>query len=169
LSPAAPRLRGYRPTDEAAAVDVWRRSWQRAYPAIDFSARLTWWQARWRDELVGRARITVAEIGDELVGFVTVDRSGYLDQIVVAPQAWGSGVGAALIAEAKRLSANGLTLHVNVDNARAIGFYRKHGFRVAGHDINPHSGAAVLIMDWGVAKSGDADPSESGPAGPRSG
>jgi putative acetyltransferase len=167
LSAAAPRLRGYRPSDEAAAVELWRHSWQHAYPAIDFSARLTWWQARWRNELVGHARVTVAEIGDELVGFVTVDRSGYLDQIVVAPQAWGSGVGAALLAEAKRLSPNGLTLHVNVDNARAIGFYRKHGFTVAGHDVNPHSGAPVLIMDWGAAKKGD--PSESGPATPRSG
>jgi putative acetyltransferase len=169
LSAAAPRLRGYRASDERAAVDVWQRSWQHAYPTIDFSARLQWWQARWRNELVGRARVTIAEIGDELVGFVTVDRSGYLDQIVVAPQAWGSGVGAALLAEAKRLSPNGLSLHVNADNARAIEFYRKHGFRVAGHDINPHSGAAVLIMDWGGAKSSDADPSESGAAAPRSG
>jgi len=130
-------------------VELWRRSWQHAYPTIDFSARLAWWRARWRDELVGRARVTVAEIGDELVGFVTVDLSGYLDQIVVAPQAWGSGVANALITEAKRLSPNGLKLHVNVDNARAIGFYRKHGFAVADHDINPHSGAAVLVMDWG--------------------
>jgi putative acetyltransferase len=142
-------------------VELWRRSWQHAYPTIDFSARLTWWQARWRDELVGRARIRVAEIGNELVGFVTVDPTGYLDQIVVAPQAWGSGVADALIAEAKRLSPHGLKLHVNVDNGRAIGFYRKHGFAVAGHDINPHSGAAVLIMDWGG--SGE-DRSGAGPA-----
>jgi putative acetyltransferase len=147
-------------------VELWRHSWQHAYPAIDFSARLAWWQARWRDELVRHAHVKVAEIDNELVGFVTVDRTGYLDQIVVAPQAWGSGVAAALITEAKRLSPRGLTLHVNVDNARAIGFYRKHGFRVAGHDVNPHSGAAVLIMDWGTATSGE--PSEAGPA-PRRG
>jgi putative acetyltransferase len=148
---ATPELRGYRLGDETAALELWRHSWQHAYPTIDFSARLAWWRARWRDELVGRARVRVAEIDNALVGFVTVDSSGYLDQIVVAPQAWGSGVAAALIAEAKRLSPSGLKLHVNVDNARAIGFYRKHGFTVAGHDINPHSGAAVLIMDWAGA------------------
>ena len=40
-----------------------------------------------------------------LVGFVTVDpRTFDLDQIVVAPEAWGSGIASALIAEAKRLS-----------------------------------------------------------------
>jgi putative acetyltransferase len=148
-------------------VELWRRSWQQAYPAIDFSARLAWWQARWRDELVGRAHVEVAEIGNELVGFVTVDRSGYLDQIVVAPQAWGSGVAAALIAQAKRRSPSGLTLHVNVDNARAIGFYRKHGFTVAGHDINPYSGAAVLIMDWRPVKSDES--AAAGSACPRGG
>jgi putative acetyltransferase len=161
------RLRGYRPADETAAVELWRRTWQHAYPAIDFSARLTWWQARWRNELVGRARVRVAEIDNDLVGFVTVDRSGYLDQIVVAPEAWGSGIANALIAEAKRLSPSGLKLHVNVDNARAIGFYRKHGFTAAGNDFNPHSGAPVLIMRWHRAESDD--PSPPGPAGLGSG
>ena len=100
-------------------------------------------------------RHPVAEIDDVLVGFVTVDRTDYLDQIVVAPEAWGSGIAAALIAEAKRLCAHGLKLHVNVDNARAIGFYRKHGFTVAGHDFNPHSGAPVLVMRWHRAESRD--------------
>jgi putative acetyltransferase len=156
------RLRGYRPADEPAAIELWRRTWQHAYPAIDFSARLAWWQARWTGELVGRARIRVAEIDNDLVGFVTVDRSGYVDQIVVAPEAWGSGIANALIGEAKRLSPGGLTLHVNVDNARAIGFYRKHGFAAAGHDFNPHSGAPVLIMRWLGAESDDPS---SGPAG----
>jgi len=154
---ASVRLRGYRPADETAALDVWRRSWQHAYPAIDFSARLAWWRARWREELVGRAQVRVAEIDNGLVGFVTVDPSGYLDQIVVTPQAWGSGIAAALIEDAKRLSPNRLELHVNVDNARAIGFYRKHGFAVAGHDVNPHSGAAVLLMRWPPAESGAGD------------
>jgi putative acetyltransferase len=161
------RLRGYQLADETAAVELWRRSWQHAYPAIDFSARLAWWQARWRNELVARAQVWVAEIDNDLVGFVTVDRGGYLDQIVVAPEAWGSGIASALIAEAKRLSPGGLTLHVNVDNARAIGFYRKHGFAAAGNDFNPHSGAPVLIMRWQRTQNDDASP--PGPVGEGSG
>jgi putative acetyltransferase len=155
---ASVRLRDYRPADETAAVELWRRSWQHAYPAIDFSARLAWWQTRWCGELVGHARVRVAAIDDNLVGFVTVDRTGYLDQIVVAPEAWGSGIAAALMADAKRLSPGGLELRVNGDNARAIGFYRKHGFMVAGNDINARSGAAVLIMRWRAAEGGDPPP-----------
>ena len=41
---------------------------------------------------------------------------------------WRSGVGATLIAEAKRISPAGLDLDVNIDNARAIGFYRGSDF-----------------------------------------
>jgi putative acetyltransferase len=119
------------------------------YPGIDFAARLPWWRARWRNELVPVATITVAEHAGGLVGFVTVDRkTRYLDQIVVAPEAWGSDVAGALIAEAKRLSPGGLDLAVNADNARAIRFYEKQGFAITGDDGNPLSGAPVRKMSW---------------------
>jgi putative acetyltransferase len=84
-----------------------------------------------------------------LLGFVTVDRStGYLDQIVVAPEAWGGKIAEALLAEARRLSPAGLDLAVNADNARAIRFYEKHGFVVTGSDVNPRSGAPIRKMAW---------------------
>lgn len=84
-----------------------------------------------------------------MIGFVTVDRrTGYLDQIVVAPEAWGSEVGALLIAQARRLSPQGLELHVNQDNTRAIRFYEKQGFTITGQDVNPRSGAPIHKMSW---------------------
>jgi putative acetyltransferase len=142
-------LRRYADADEAAAIELWRRTWQVAYPQIDFAARLDWWRARWRDELVPTTVVTVAERGGTLIGFVTVDpRTGYLDQLVVAPDAWGSALGGALIAEAKRCAPRGLDLAVNQDNARAVHFYRKHGFEISGADVNPRSGAPVHRMSW---------------------
>src|SRR4051812_41591431 len=114
-------LRPYRPADEDAAIELWRRTWQLALPAIDFSARVEWWRQRWRNQLVPIATITVAEADRQMIGFVTVDPGSLdLDQIVVAPEAWGAGVASALVKEAKRISPNGLDLHVNTDNARAI-------------------------------------------------
>ena len=142
-------LRPYVPADEDAAIELWRRTWQLAYPQIDFTARLDWWRERWRSELVGTATITVAELDGQFAGFVTVDaRTFDLDQIVVAPEAWGSGIAPALIVEAKRLSPRGLDLHVNKDNARAIRFYEKHGFTITGEAINWRSGAPVHKMSW---------------------
>jgi putative acetyltransferase len=142
-------LRRYVTADEDAAIELWRRTWQQHYPHIDFAARLDWWRERWRDELVPAAIVTLAEAGGSLVGFVTVDpRSGYLDQIVVAPEAWGSDVAFMLIAEAKRQSPAGLDLKVNADNARAIRFYEKQGFANAGAEVNPQSGAVIRKMSW---------------------
>jgi len=84
-----------------------------------------------------------------MLGFVTVDpRNGYLDQIVVAPEEWGTPLAGALIAAAKRCAPAGLDLTVNQDNARAIRFYEKQGFVVSGADVNPRSGAPVHRMSW---------------------
>ena len=142
-------LRPYVPADEDATIELWRRTWQESYPQIDFAARVAWWRERWRNELVAQATITIAEAKGALVGFVTVDpNTGYLDQIVVAPKAWGSDVAAMLVAEAKRISPSRLDLLVNKDNARAIRFYEKHGFVYAGEDVNPVSGRPVNRMSW---------------------
>ena len=142
------QLRPYRAEDEDAAIELWRRTWQQAYPNIDFDARVAWWRERWRGELVPKASIIVAEEAHALIGFVTIDRSGYLDQLVVDPAHWGSKLASALVDEAKRLSPEGVTLLVNKDNARAIRFYERNGFVNAGEDVNPTSGRPVLKMAW---------------------
>ena len=142
-------LRHYQPRDEDASVALWLRTWQATYPELDFAERLAWWRARWRDELLPAAQVVVAEAGGSMIGFVTADpRTFYLDQIVVAPEFWGSGVGAALVAEAKRISPRGLDLDVNTDNARAIRFYEKCAFIIAGAGKNPISGRPVHRMSW---------------------
>ena len=145
---SALHLRPYRAEDEAATIDLWHRTWQQAYPQIDFAARLEWWRERWRKDLVPKAAIVVAEQNGALTGFVTIDGDGYLDQLVVDPAHWGSDAARLLVDEAKRLSSTGVTLLVNKDNARAIRFYERNGFAHAGDDLNPISGRPVLKMEW---------------------
>ena len=141
-------LRPYRDGDEDTAIALWCETWQQTYPHIDFAARVPWWRERWRSELVPKATIIVAEQSSALVGFVTIDPRGYLDQLVVAPGLWGSKLADALVDEAKRLSPASITLLVNEDNARAIRFYQRNGFVHAGKDVNPTSGRPVLKMVW---------------------
>ena len=142
-------LRPYDAKDEDAAIALWLRSWQATYPELDFAARLDWWRERWRNVLTKSADIVIAETGGEMIGFVTVDpQACYLDQIVVAPEHWASGIGSALIAVAKQLSPSALELHVNTDNARAIRLYQKLGFAITGDGINPISGKPVHRMLW---------------------
>jgi putative acetyltransferase len=141
-------LRPYRGEDEDAAIALWLQTWQQAYPSIDFAGRENWWRERWRGELVPKAEIIVAEEAGALIGFVTIDTSGYLDQLVVAPGHWGSKLATALVDEAKRLSPDCIRLLVNTDNIRAIRFYERNGFAHAGEDVNPTSGRPVLRMEW---------------------
>ena len=140
-------LRPYRADDEDAAIALWHTTWQLAYPAIDFTKRLPWWRERWRNELVPQADIVVAEQDGVLCGFVTIDRAGYLDQLVVAPAQWGSGLAAALVDEAKRRAPAGVALKVNADNFRAIRFYQRNGFVETGQEVNS-SGRPVLNLAW---------------------
>jgi putative acetyltransferase len=142
-------LRPYSAADEDAAIELWRRTWQQHYPHLNFSERVAWWRERWRSELVPTAQIVLAESGGALVGFVTINpNTMYLDQIVVAPDHWGTDAAVALLNEAKQLSPRGIKLLVNKDNARAIRFYEKHGFNYAGEDKNPVSGQPVNRMAW---------------------
>ena len=142
-------LRSYTDADEAAAIALWQRSWQVTYPAIDFAARIAWWRKWWRDKIVAKAQIVVAESNNTIVGFITIEpETGYLDQIVVAPEAWGKGLAEALLKEAKRIAPDGIHLMVNKDNDRAIAFYRKHGFLYFGEGANPVSGRPVDLMRW---------------------
>jgi putative acetyltransferase len=142
-------LRAYRAADEDASVALWLRTWQATYPEIDFAKRLDWWRNRWRNELLPSAEVVIAEAEGSMIGFVTIDADTlYLDQLVVAPEHWGSGVGSALIAEARRISPSGLDLDVNIDNARAIAFYGKCGFAVTGEGKNPITGRPIHRMSW---------------------
>jgi putative acetyltransferase len=142
-------LRRYASADLEPAVALWQRAWDAAMPEIDFGERLAWWRARWTGDLVPNNAIAVAEHGGRLVGFVVIDpRSGWLDQIVVDPPFWRSGIGERLIEEAKRLAPAGIRLDVNQSNARAVRFYERLGFRRAGAGSNPNSGAATWIYEW---------------------
>jgi putative acetyltransferase len=147
IRPEALQLRSYRESDEDTSIALWLETWRQAYPSINFDARVDWWRTRWRDELVPVAQIVVAEQDSVMVGFVTIDGTGYLDQLVVSPTQWGSDVARALVDDAKRLSPTGVTLKVNADNVRAIKFYIRNGFAKTGDEMNT-SGRAVNLMEW---------------------
>jgi putative acetyltransferase len=117
-------------------------------PEIDFSARKDWWLRRWIDELVPKNSVVVAETDGEIVGFIVINpSSGYLDQIAVRPESWGSNVAKTLMSEAKRL-ARSVTLDVNQANARAIRFYEREGFVRTGEGVNPLSGKPTFRYAW---------------------
>ena len=122
-------------------------------PQIDFEARRGWLDRHLDDSIASGTIALVAEVRDNAPsGFVMVDpRRGYLDQLAVDPAHRGSGIADALLTAAKDLSPTMLELDVNRDNARALRFYTRHGFRTIATGSNPHSGLPTLLLRWDAA------------------
>jgi len=144
-------LRQAVPGDETAVAAVHVRSWQRAYRGIlpeqyldglrpeDRAARYTF-----ANPGPGRPSTVVAVEQDVICGFATfgpsrdLDRqnSGKIYAIYVDPALWGTGIGRALMNDARgRLGHQGFDdglLWVLVGNERAERFYRIDGWRSDG-------------------------------------
>ncbi|MGE3150464.1 MAG: GNAT family N-acetyltransferase [Pseudorhodoplanes sp.] len=142
-------LRPLQAQDMPALLDLWVDAWRAAYPAIDFESRRDWAREHFTALRRDGAEIHLAWRDGRIIGALAIHPgTHYLDQIVVATDAQGRGVAMQLLAQARRISPERIELHVNQDNARAIAFYRKNGFEIAGEDVNARSGAPVFLMQW---------------------
>jgi ribosomal protein S18 acetylase RimI-like enzyme len=99
-------------------------------------------------DVLPSAEVWLARRDGEPVGMLVLE-GGLLDGLYVAPAAQGQGVGAALLAHAKRLRPDGLELWVFASNRPARAFYRRHGFEVVGGTSGANEeGAPDLRMRW---------------------
>jgi putative acetyltransferase len=146
-------LDAYVQADFPAIADLWVAAWRTTGFAIDFDARRDWLKQHLATLAAHGVRILVARDGKERpLGFVSIDpNDGYLDQLCVAPEAFGAGVGRALLREAMRLSPGLVELDVNEANARAVRFYRREGFRAVTRGLSAGSGLPTIRMRWDAA------------------
>ncbi len=143
-------LRPHTPGDAAALEALWVASWNATLPEIDFATRRTWFRD-WLGTHLAVGAVVLCAWGEDgrIVGFLGIDPgNGHMEQIAVHPDAFGGGVGDALLRAAKALCPAGITLRVNQDNPRAISFYRRAGFVVTGEGVNPGGSLKVLDMAW---------------------
>lgn len=127
-----------------AEVDVlariWYDGWQEAHARI-LPAEL----ARYRTLEIFRSRlqstlqnVRVAGPSGQPLGFC-INKGDEIDQLYVSASARGSGLAAALLADAeKRFSAHGIHtawLACAIGNMRAARFYEKHGWYRVGNMI----------------------------------
>jgi ribosomal protein S18 acetylase RimI-like enzyme len=148
--------------DEVARVHV--RVWQEAYAGLmpaDYLASLdpVAFAAGWRSRLLDRepgVRTWVARDDAGIVGIATSGRSrdddaptpDELYAINVLVRGHGTGVADGLLAEA--IGDRAATLWVVDGNARAIAFYRRHGFVDEGsRKPEPDTGALEIRMSRG--------------------
>jgi GNAT superfamily N-acetyltransferase len=142
-------VRRARPDDAAAIAEVHVRTWQEAYEhvfgaerlaSVTVAQRLPMWR-QILDDPAQTALVAENEAG-RIVGWCTVapsrdaDADGELWGIYVLSEAWGSGVGSALMAagiDALRESGyREVILWVLEDNPRARRFYEREGWTLDG-------------------------------------
>jgi predicted amidohydrolase/GNAT superfamily N-acetyltransferase len=145
--------------DINSLADVWHDGWHEAHARI-VPAELT--ELRTVDSFRERLRAAISSVrvvgppGAPL-GFCIV-KSDELYQLFVSPQARGSGVAAALLADAERqFMENGVGtawLACAIGNDRAARFYEKCGWRHAGKMINlaETSAGAFPLEVWRYEK-----------------
>ena len=161
------RVRDATPDDTDAIVAVTVAGWQTAFRGIVAQGRLAELPvARWRHEVhVGLRRPVedafsyVAEIDGEFAGYCFVAAPSRepelgpdvaeLVAIYVEPDRWGQGAGAALMRAAidrlSHLPYHEIFLWTFKENAPAIAFYERHGWRADGDEkVHPRSGAVAI-------------------------
>ena len=79
-----------------------------------------------RGHIMPRYRVTVAIRDGGIIGFLS-DEPGWIEHLYIAPGALGSGIGSALLADAKARNI-ALELWCFEENHRARRFYERHGF-----------------------------------------
>jgi putative acetyltransferase len=135
-----------RPGDAAdipRLVVVWRSSVDATHDFV-LPEHLDYYEERMSDEYLPGVDLTVAEVDGEVVGFSgTYDRE--LAMLFVGAEYRGKGVGSALLADAVSRIPD-LTLDVNEQNTQALGFYLKHGFRVAGRSPVDSAGKPYPLL-----------------------
>lgn len=132
------RLRRYENRDETQTFDVWFRSGKATYTFLPTWESFSYEQARsvFRDRIVAKCEIWVAEKGDTVVAYLALDGS-YVDRLYVSPDELRKGWGKLLIEKAKQLSPSGLELHTHQKNFRARAFYETNGFKAVRFGTSP--------------------------------
>ncbi len=141
-------IRGAQPDEYDDIAHVWLESWK--------SAGLTepadpGWEAlgrRIRREIAAGWNLLVADDGD-IAGFVALRRKdNCLDQLFVAPDRQGGGIGRALLAFARTQLPKEIWLRCASANHRAWAWYEREGFAFEKEAPHEASGMMLKYYRW---------------------
>lgn len=123
-----PILRRATVADASEVADVFLASFRAALPGVRLAHtddEVRGWIA---SHLIPERETWVAEQDGVVLGLMTV-HDGWLEQLYLAPDARGRGLGDRFVALAKERQPDGLQLWTFQANGPARRFYARHGFR----------------------------------------
>jgi len=142
-------IRPYQLDDLEDTVDLWYRTWHETFSHIKHPQPYSLWKARFRDDLAARGNVWLAEVENQIVGFVVViKQQQWLSQLFVDATYQNQGIGSALLDKCKAICPQGLELHTLQANIRACAFYERHGFKACKLSINKINGQLNVEYYW---------------------
>lgn len=159
-------LRRATSSDAAAVADVFLASFHATYdfPLAHADHEVRAWV---RDRLVPTQETWVAVDGDRVVAILALE-PGWVNQLYVAPDRLGEGIGRRLLDLAKARQPGGLTLWTFQVNDRARRFYERNGFVAVEFTAGDNQeGQPDVRYEWrgsGRSPGGTADGVPSDPA-----
>lgn len=142
-------IRASTPDDTVAIVDVWLAASRESHDFVPYDVWLSHADAMREVYLPSSETYVATDSAGSVIGFVSL-AGNELAALFVEPSHQGCGIGRSLLlhAQAKREI---LTLSVYVNNARAVAFYRSHGFRPQEERIDQRTGQRETCMRWDAA------------------
>jgi len=140
-----PRIRKARKEELVDLIEIWRRSVRATHDFLseaDFRAI----EKDVAEKYLPCAALWVAVGQDDApLAFMGLEAT-HIDGLFVDPDERGKGLGAHLVAHARKIGGEGLTLDVNEQNGQALGFYRRMGFQVTGRSPRDGDGRPYPLL-----------------------
>ena len=86
---------------------------------------------------------------DKVIGFLAY-KQGEIDQLYIAPEFQGKGLGTRLLNIAKEENPEGLELYTFQCNTNAKRFYEKHGFRAVRYGTKNEENMPDILYKWSL-------------------
>jgi GNAT superfamily N-acetyltransferase len=144
-----PAIRPARMDEYDEVARVWMESWATVGIEPASAALLEKLRARLRAEVEKGWSLNVADDGGKLAAMLALHLpDNYLDQLFVAPEYQGKGVGRMLLAFTHTLLPDEIWLRCVRENEKAWRWYEREGFVLEKETVEPTSGFTMKYYRW---------------------
>ena len=149
-APGDPRIRVATADDAAALATLYWRVRSEAAPQIPMIVHpRSTVEPFVREVLLREYEVWVAEVGQDLVGFLALKEPDDLGHLYIAGPRTGRGLGGRFLRLARERCPGGLQLWAFQSNVGALRFYERHGFvPVEWTEGDNEEGAPDVRMVW---------------------
>lgn len=142
-------IRPAREDEYGTIARVWYESWLSIGIANDKDATLQDLHARIPREVAAGWELFVANFNGAIAAMLAFKRmENYLDQLFVAPEHHGKGIGKALLVFAREAMPDEMWLRTAEANIKAIAWYEREGFVREKLEQHPTNGRMMAYYRW---------------------